>query len=39
VVGDSRHDDERALVRFPELRVLYDAWAAAPRPFDLDGPK
>ena len=39
VVGDSRRDDERALVRFPELRVLYDAWAAAPRPFDLDGPK
>jgi acetyltransferase-like isoleucine patch superfamily enzyme len=39
VVGDSRHDDERALVRFPELRVLYEAWAAAPRPFDLDGPK
>ena len=39
VVGDSRRDDERALVRFPELQVLYDAWALAPRPFDLDGPK
>jgi acetyltransferase-like isoleucine patch superfamily enzyme len=39
VVGDSRRADERALVRFPELQVLYDAWAVAPRPFDLDGPK
>jgi len=39
VVGDSRRDDERALVRFPELQVLYDAWAVAPKPFDLDGPK
>jgi acetyltransferase-like isoleucine patch superfamily enzyme len=39
VVGDSRSADERALVRFPELQVLYDAWAAAPRPFDLEGPK
>ena len=35
VVGDSRRADERALVRFPELKVLYDAWAAAPRPVDL----
>jgi acetyltransferase-like isoleucine patch superfamily enzyme len=35
VVGDSRRADERALVRFPELRVLYDAWAAAPQPIDL----
>jgi acetyltransferase-like isoleucine patch superfamily enzyme len=39
VVGDSRRDDERALVRFPELQVLYDAWAAAPMPFDLEGPR
>jgi acetyltransferase-like isoleucine patch superfamily enzyme len=39
VVGDSRRADERALVRFPELRVLYDSWAVAPRPFDLEGPK
>ena len=30
VVGDSRIADERALARHPELRVLYDAWAAAP---------
>jgi acetyltransferase-like isoleucine patch superfamily enzyme len=35
VVGDSRRADERALVRFPELQVLYDAWAAAPRALDL----
>ena len=39
VVGDSRRADERALVRFPELQVLYDAWAVAPQPFDLEGPK
>ena len=32
VVGDSRTADERALARYPELRVLYDAWAAAPAP-------
>jgi acetyltransferase-like isoleucine patch superfamily enzyme len=38
VVGDSRRADERALARFPELRVLYDAWAVAPRPVDLEGP-
>jgi acetyltransferase-like isoleucine patch superfamily enzyme len=30
VVGDSRVADERALERYPELRVLYDAWAKAP---------
>jgi acetyltransferase-like isoleucine patch superfamily enzyme len=35
VVGDSRRADERALVRFPELQVLYDAWAAAPAAIDL----
>ena len=35
VVGDSRRADERALARFPELQVLYDAWAAAPQPVDL----
>ncbi len=39
VVGDSRRGDERALVRFPELQVLYDAWAVAPQPVDLEGPK
>jgi len=39
VVGDSRRADERALARFPELRVLYDAWTAAPRPVDLEGPR
>jgi acetyltransferase-like isoleucine patch superfamily enzyme len=39
VVGDSRRADERALVRFPELQVLYDAWAVAPQPVDLEGPK
>ena len=39
VVGDSRHADERALVRFPELQVLYDAWAKASPPVDLEGPR
>ena len=39
VVGDSRHADERALVRFPELQVLYDAWAKAPQPVDFEGPR
>jgi acetyltransferase-like isoleucine patch superfamily enzyme len=39
VVGDSRRADERALARFPELRVLYDAWAASPRPVDIEGPR
>ena len=39
VVGDSRRADERALVRFPELQVLYDAWAVAPAPIDLEGPR
>ena len=39
VVGDSRRADERALARFPELQVLYDAWAKAPRPVDLEGPR
>lgn len=38
VVGDSRHADERALDRYPELRVLYDAWAAAPEPPAFEGP-
>ncbi len=39
VVGDSRRADERALERFPELRVLYDAWAKVPQPVDLEGPR
>jgi acetyltransferase-like isoleucine patch superfamily enzyme len=39
VVGDSRQADERALVRFPELQVLYDAWATAQEPVDLEGPR
>jgi len=39
VVGDSRRADERALERFPELRVLYDAWTKASAPVDLDGPR
>jgi acetyltransferase-like isoleucine patch superfamily enzyme len=30
VVGDSRVADEKALARYPELRVLYDAWTKAP---------
>jgi acetyltransferase-like isoleucine patch superfamily enzyme len=30
IVGDSRVADERALARYPDLRVLYDAWAVAP---------
>ena len=38
VVGDSRRADERALDRYPELRVLYDAWAAAPEPPQFEGP-
>lgn len=39
VVGDSRRADERALVRFPDLQVLYDAWARASTPVDLEGPR
>ena len=39
VVGDSRRADERLLEKFPELRVLYDAWAQAPAPIDLEGPR
>ena len=39
VVGDSRRADERALERFPELRVLYDAWAKVPQPVDMEGPR
>jgi acetyltransferase-like isoleucine patch superfamily enzyme len=39
VVGDSRTADERALVRYPELRVLYDAWALAPEPLAADTPQ
>ena len=39
VVGDSRRADERALARFPELQVLYDAWAQAPDRLDLEGPQ
>ena len=39
VVGDSRRADEQALVRYPELQVLYDAWTKAPAPIDLEGPK
>ena len=38
VVGDSRRADERALDRYPELRVLYDAWAAAAEPVPFEGP-
>ena len=30
VVGDSRTADAKALRRYPELQVLYDAWAATP---------
>jgi len=30
IVGDSRNKDDAWLARFPELRLLYDAWAAAP---------
>ena len=39
VVGDSRRADEQALVRHPELQVLYDAWTQAPEPIDLEGTK
>ena len=38
VVGDSRRADERLLERYPELRVLYDAWAQAPEPPPFEGP-
>jgi hypothetical protein len=38
VVGDSRRADEQALVRYPELQVLYDAWVKAPAPIELEGP-
>ena len=37
IVGDSRRDDERWLVRFPELQVLHDAWAKAPPPAIIEG--
>ena len=37
VVGDSRRADERWLVRFPELKVLHDAWVLAPEPAAIDG--
>jgi acetyltransferase-like isoleucine patch superfamily enzyme len=30
VIGDSRHADERLLQRYPELRILYDAWTSRP---------
>lgn len=36
VVGDSRKADERLLVRYPELRVLYDSWAVAPQSAAFD---
>ena len=39
VVGDSRRADERALVRFPELQVLYDAWTVATPPIDGEAPR
>lgn len=32
IVGDTRHADERLLQRYPELRPLYEAWAAAETP-------
>jgi acetyltransferase-like isoleucine patch superfamily enzyme len=38
VVGDSRRADERLLDRYPELRVLYDAWANVPEPVPFEGP-
>jgi acetyltransferase-like isoleucine patch superfamily enzyme len=31
VVGDTRVADRKLLLLFPELQVLYDAWAAAPQ--------
>jgi acetyltransferase-like isoleucine patch superfamily enzyme len=36
VVGDSRRADERLLQRFPELRVLYEAWTEAKAPVAVD---
>lgn len=30
IVGDTRRTDERLLARYPELRLLYDAWAGDP---------
>jgi len=38
VVGDSRTADARLLERYPELRVLYDAWAVAPEPIPFEAP-
>ena len=38
VVGDTRRADERLLERYPELRVLYDAWAQAPEPSPFGEP-
>jgi len=38
VVGDSRTADERLLERYPELRVLYDAWAVAPETIPFEAP-
>lgn len=32
IVGDTRHGDERLLARHPELRPLYEAWAARGEP-------
>ena len=38
VVGDSRTADARLLERYPELRVLYDAWAVAPETIPFEAP-
>ena len=37
VVGDSRRADERWLVRFPELKVLHDAWTLSPPALKIEG--
>lgn len=37
IVGDSRRADERWLVRFPELKVLHDAWVLSPPPAVIEG--
>jgi acetyltransferase-like isoleucine patch superfamily enzyme len=37
IVGDSRRADEPWLVRFPELKVLHDAWVLSPPRVVIEG--
>ena len=34
VVGDTRRTDERLLARYPELRILHDAWINPSAPIE-----